>query len=189
MRERMDAATTAAVCLNCHRRSTSTASPLENFDGIGAWCTTQDGTRLDVSGTLRTASRFNGPAELREGLLRTRDAYYASMTRSLLGYALGREGPAWRIANEYEMPAVRAVVRAAAPDDYHWSALVAGVVKSAPFQRGDRRARTARHGTAIPVSERRLEAHARGTGPGSDEQVTGLAVAPPLRNRYSSCSD
>jgi len=134
MRERMDAATASSFCVNCHRTFDQYGFALENFDGIGAWRTTQGGSPLDVSGTFADGTRFNGPTELREGLLRTRDAYYASMTRSLLGYALGREGPAWR-TYDYEMPAVRAVVRAAASDDYQWSALVAGVVKSAPFQR------------------------------------------------------
>lgn len=135
MRERMDAATTAPVCLSCHRSFDQYGFALENFDPIGAWRTEQGGTPLDVSGVFTDGHRFTGPAGLREGLLGTRDAFYASMTRSLLGYALGREGPAWR-TYEYEMPAVRAVTRAAASSDYQWSALVAGIVKSAPFQRG-----------------------------------------------------
>ncbi len=33
-----------------------------------------------------------------------------------------------------DMPAVRAIVRAAAEDDYRFSALVLGIVRSAPFQ-------------------------------------------------------
>ena len=33
------------------------------------------------------------------------------------------------------MPAVRAIVREAARDDYRWSSIVLGVVKSPPFQR------------------------------------------------------
>ena len=32
------------------------------------------------------------------------------------------------------MPAVRAIVRAAADDDYRFSALVLGIVRSVPFQ-------------------------------------------------------
>jgi hypothetical protein len=135
MRERMDAATTVTICVNCHRTFDQYGFALENFDGIGAWRTTQGGSPLDVSGTFADGSHFNGPAGLREGLLRTRDAYYASMTRSLLGYALGREGPAWR-TYEYEMPAVRSAVREASADHYQWSALVTSIVRSAPFQRG-----------------------------------------------------
>ncbi len=135
MRERMNEATTVAVCRNCHRTFDQFGFALENFNAIGAWRTTQGGTPLDVSGVFPDGTRFNGPAELREGLLRTRDAFYASLTRSLLGYALGREGTAWR-TYEHEMPAVRRVVRDAEAGHHRWSSLVAGIVRSAPFQRG-----------------------------------------------------
>jgi hypothetical protein len=38
------------------------------------------------------------------------------------------------------MPGVRTIVREAAPNDYRWSSLILGVVKSAPFR--TRRARS-----------------------------------------------
>jgi hypothetical protein len=34
----------------------------------------------------------------------------------------------------FDMPAVRAVVRSAAPNDYRFSSLIVGIVKSTPFQ-------------------------------------------------------
>jgi len=43
-------------------------------------------------------------------------------------YAVGRN------LQYYDVPAVRAIVRAAARDDYRFSAIVMGIVKSAPFQ-------------------------------------------------------
>jgi hypothetical protein len=46
----------------------------------------------------------------------------------LLTYASGRA------VNAYDMPAVRGIVHAAARDDYRFSSLVLGVVKSEPFQ-------------------------------------------------------
>jgi hypothetical protein len=134
MRERMlEATANAAVCASCHRSFDQYGFALENFNAIGAWQTTQGGALIDASGVFPDGSAFNGPAELRDGLLKTRDAYYTSMTRSLLGYALGREAFAWR-TYEYEMPAVRAVVREAAANDHRWSSIVLGIVRSAPFQ-------------------------------------------------------
>ena len=50
------------------------------------------------------------------------------MTEKLLTYALGRG------VEYYDMPAVRQIVREAAPDDYRWSSLILGIVKSMPFQ-------------------------------------------------------
>ena len=46
----------------------------------------------------------------------------------LLTYALGRG------VEYYDLPAVRRIARDAAPDDYRWSSLILGIVKSAPFQ-------------------------------------------------------
>ena len=45
----------------------------------------------------------------------------------LLAYALGRG------LTHADRPTVRAIVRDAAADDYRWSALVAGIVKSPAF--------------------------------------------------------
>jgi len=43
-------------------------------------------------------------------------------------FALGRS------LEYYDMPEVRAVVRAASEDDYRWSSIILGVVESTPFQ-------------------------------------------------------
>ena len=80
-------------------------------------------------------TRFNGPAELREGLLKRRDVYYANVTQQLLAYALGRK-KAGRVY-DYEMPAVEAIVHDASANGYRWSSLIAGIAASAPFQAKD----------------------------------------------------
>jgi hypothetical protein len=133
MRERLNEATRSAACVSCHRIFEQYGLAMENFNAIGAWQDSQGGTIIDVSGTFADGSAFIGPRELREGLLKTRDAYYTNITRSLLGFALGREGLAWR-TYESEMPAVRAVLREASLSDYRWSSLVLAIVKSEPFQ-------------------------------------------------------
>ena len=51
-----------------------------------------------------------------------------TVTDKLLTYALGRG------VEYYDAPAVRRIVREAADNDYRWSALVAGIVRSVPFQ-------------------------------------------------------
>jgi len=102
---------------------------LENFDGIGQWRTSAEGdTSIDASGTLSDGTTFNGPAEFRVALLKHRDEFIATVTEKLLTYALGRG------LEYYDEPAVRAIVRQAAPSEYRWSALILGIVKSAPFQ-------------------------------------------------------
>ena len=51
-----------------------------------------------------------------------------TVTDKLLTYALGRG------LEYYDAPAVRAIDRSAAADDYRWSSLILGIVKSAAFQ-------------------------------------------------------
>ena len=123
----------APVCATCHASFEPLGYALENFNPVGQWRDTDWGESLDVSGTFVDGTTFNGPAELRAGLLKYRAAYYSNITQKLLGYALGREGKAWTLKGS-EMPAVRSIVREAAAHDYRWSSIVSGIVKSAPFQ-------------------------------------------------------
>jgi tetratricopeptide (TPR) repeat protein len=132
MRERMTAHKVNASCAVCHAAFDPLGLALENFDGLGQWRTTDGGAAIDVSGAFVDGTRFDGPAELRAGLLKYRDAYYANVTQQLLAYALHRKGRG-RLY-DYEMPAVRAIVRAAAPKDYRWSSMTLGVITSPPFR-------------------------------------------------------
>jgi hypothetical protein len=50
------------------------------------------------------------------------------MTEKLLTYALGRG------LEYYDMPTVRGVVHGAAANDYRFSSVILGIVKSNPFQ-------------------------------------------------------
>ena len=65
--------------------------------------------------------------------MKYRDAYYANVSQKLLGYALNRKARVWNVY-DYEMPSVRAIVREAAANDYRWSSIILGIVKSTPFQ-------------------------------------------------------
>jgi hypothetical protein len=133
MRDRLTTHKVNASCANCHAAFDPLGLALENFDGIGQWRTTDGATPIDASGSFIDGTRFNGPAELRAGLLNYSDAYHANVAQQLLAYALDRKGRAGRLY-DYEMPSVRAIVRSAAAKDYRWSAIISGVITSAPFQ-------------------------------------------------------
>ena len=102
---------------------------LENFDAIGRWRSLTAGfEQLDVEGSFPDGTTFDGAAGLRETLLDRSDQFVRTLATKLLTYGLGR-------AVEYhDMPAVRAIERAAAADDYRFSSLILGIVKSTPFQ-------------------------------------------------------
>ena len=77
---------------------------------------------------LTDGTKVNGVVELRQALLARPDVLVSTMTEKLLIYALGRGLEA------NDMPAVRAIVRAAAGDNYRFASLVKGIVMSTPFR-------------------------------------------------------
>jgi hypothetical protein len=133
MRNRLLAHKANPSCANCHAMFDPLGLALENFDATGEWRSTDAGAAIETSGTFVDGTRFTGPAELRAGLLKYRDAYYTSLTQRLLAHALNREGKAGQVY-DYEMAAVRKIVRDAAGSGYRWSAILTGIAASAPFQ-------------------------------------------------------
>jgi hypothetical protein len=132
VRERLEVHRETPTCNGCHGVMDPLGFALENFDAIGAW-RTQDreaGQPIDSSGQLADGSVVNGPVDLREALLERPDQIAQTLTEKLMIFALGR-------GVEYsDMPAVRKIVRAAAKDDYRFSAILTGIVLSDPFRMG-----------------------------------------------------
>jgi hypothetical protein len=106
---------------------------LENFDAVGRWRTRDLGKTVDVSSELFDGTRIDGAVELRGSMLRRSDVFVSTLSEKLLIYALGRGLTA------QDMPAVRAIHRKAAKQNYRFSALILGVVESLPFQMTVRR--------------------------------------------------
>lgn len=109
----------ASPCTNCHRNFFPLGYALENFDPLGRWRTEDGGELIDASGAMVDGTAFRGAIELRRALLERSDAFRTTLTERLLAYA---------VKGQPDMPTVRAVLRDAAPKDYRWSALIAGIV-------------------------------------------------------------
>jgi hypothetical protein len=132
VRERMESHRRNPACASCHRMIDPAGLALENFDATGAWRTRDGGTRgtpVDASGQLVDGTRINGVVELRQALLREPATFVRTLTERLMTYALGRGLTA------ADMPTVRAIVRGAEKDQYRFSSIVLGVVRSVPFQK------------------------------------------------------
>jgi hypothetical protein len=128
LRERMEQHRADAVCAGCHKVMDPIGFALENFDGVGQWRTTDDGSPIDPSGTLYNGAKVAGPVALRNMLASRPDVFAGVMTEKLLTYALGRG------VQYYDMPAVRKIVRQAQANDLRFSSLVLGAVESVPFE-------------------------------------------------------
>jgi hypothetical protein len=129
LRAQMEQHRSNAVCAACHARMDPIGFALENYDGVGRWRDEDSGTRIDASGRLPDGSEFDGPAGLTRLMATTyREDFVRTVTEKLMTYALGRG------VEYYDNPAVRAIARQAAVDDYRLSSLILSIVKSTPFQ-------------------------------------------------------
>jgi hypothetical protein len=130
MRQRMEAHRANPVCAACHRQMDPLGFALENFDGLGGWRveTAPGSGPMDTSGELPDGTKFNGPAGLRDVLMKKKDAFVETFTDRLLTYALGRG------VEEYDVAALRKITRDAAKDNQKWSSIILGIVNSTPFQ-------------------------------------------------------
>jgi hypothetical protein len=116
------------VCASCHARMDPLGFSLENFDAVGHWRTMDGDGSIDASGVLLDGTKVDGPAALRRALVAQKEQFVRTVTGKLLTYAIGRE------MQYSDAPAIRAIVRAAAADDYRWSSTILAIVKSPPFQ-------------------------------------------------------
>jgi mono/diheme cytochrome c family protein len=118
-------------CAGCHKIMDPIGFALDNFDADGKWRTKQGGdggTPIDASVTLFDGQHADGPAGLRQALLRYSPQFARMFTEKMMTYALGR-------GVEYtDMPVLRSIVRDAARDNNRFSAIVLGIVKSPQFQ-------------------------------------------------------
>ena len=130
VRARLEQHREDASCNACHGVIDPYGLALENFTAIGAWRDFDEDANaaIDARTELTGGRSVDGPVALREALLARDDQFVQALTEKLMMYAIGRE------LEYYDMPQVRAVVRAAKAQDYRFSTLVAGIVQSNAFR-------------------------------------------------------
>jgi mono/diheme cytochrome c family protein len=131
VRERLEQHRTNPSCNGCHGVMDPLGFALENFDVVGAW---RDRDRdadsvIDAHGKLANGMQVGSPAELNRALLARPDQFVQALTEKVMVFALGRG------LRHQDMPAVRAIVRQAATDDYRFEAILRGIVLSDAFQK------------------------------------------------------
>jgi hypothetical protein len=128
LRALMEQHRASPTCAGCHRVMDPLGFALENFDGVGEWRVKEKGGAIDASGQLADGSRVDGPVSLRQALLKKPDMFTRVVTEKLMTYALGRG------VEYYDQPTVRAIARDAAKQNYRFSSVVLGIVRSPAFQ-------------------------------------------------------
>ena len=128
LRHKMEIHRGNPTCAACHRIMDPIGFTLENFDLVGRWRTRDGDAPIDATSQLFDGTPLDGPVSLRKALLARSDVFVRTATEKLMTYGTGRA------LKYYDMPVVRQVVRDAARNDYRFSSLVLGIVKTDPFQ-------------------------------------------------------
>ena len=120
----------SALCSSCHSRMDPLGIALENFNALGMWRDQVKDQPIDASGKLITGESFQDVRDLKK-ILRDRHAtdFYRCVTEKMLTYALGRG------MEETDEQTLDLIVQRLTENDGRFSALIRGVIESAPFQK------------------------------------------------------
>jgi hypothetical protein len=133
LRESLAVHRASASCAACHNRMDPLGLALENFNALGRWRDKERGQPIDAGGRLVTGEAFTGIRELKKVLVgEHRREFYRCLSEKMLTYAIGRG------LDERDTLAVDRLVDRLEEEDGRPSALLLGIVDSAPFQRSRR---------------------------------------------------
>jgi hypothetical protein len=137
------------LCASCHNRMDPLGLALENFNAMGMWREKERNQAIDATGKLITGEEFHDIRDVKRVLAtKHRRTYYQCLTEKLLTYALGRG------LEYYDVEAVDRIVDQLDQNNGRFSALLAGIVESAPFQKRRNISSTT---AAAPASGQRAE--------------------------------
>jgi hypothetical protein len=142
-----------ASCAACHARMDPLGLALEHFNALGRWRDKERAGPIDASGVLISGEPFADARDLKRVLIeRHRREFYRCLTEKMLTYALGRG------LEDYDVQAVDTIVAAIEKSGGRASALITGIIESAPFQKRRRPA-------AVDTAERAAPGARRGFTP------------------------
>ena len=118
------------LCHSCHARMDPLGLALENFNALGMWRDSEHNRPIDTSGILLTGEEFSGIDDLKKTIVGQRRLdFYRCIAEKLLTYALGRG------LDYYDEHTVDQIVAQLERGNGKFSALLMGVIESAPFQK------------------------------------------------------
>ncbi|HEV7608450.1 MAG TPA: DUF1592 domain-containing protein [Steroidobacteraceae bacterium] len=117
-------------CASCHNRMDPIGLAFENFNALGMWRDTERKQAILAPGKLITGETFNSVSELKKVLVsKHRQDFYRTLTDRLLIYATGRG------TEYYDTETIDGIVQRLNDNEGRFSALLMGVIESAPFQK------------------------------------------------------
>jgi hypothetical protein len=130
LRETLAAHRASPLCASCHNRMDPLGLAMENFNALGLWRTNEFKQSIDAAGALLSGESFTNFTELKRILVQKHaEDFYRTLTEKMLTYALGRG------LDYYDVETVDQIVSRIEKANGRPSALLSGIVESAPFQK------------------------------------------------------
>jgi hypothetical protein len=129
LRERLALHRVDPACSVCHMRMDGIGFSLENFGPLGEWRDKEGRFPIDSTGELIGGHKINGPQGLRELLASRKNDFVRCLTEKMLTYALGRG------MEDYDRATLKEIGLNTEKNNYRFSALIGGIVKSDAFQK------------------------------------------------------
>lgn len=118
------------LCASCHQRMDPIGLAFENFNAMGMWREKERNQTIDAAGVLVTGESFQSVRDLKHVLAHEHRAdFYRCLTEKFLTYALGRG------TEYYDVETIDQIVQRLDRNGGRFSALLTGVIDSAPFQK------------------------------------------------------
>jgi len=118
------------LCASCHQRMDPLGLAFENFNALGMWRETERKQPIDTAGNLITGETFDSVHSLKQLLVTNhRLDFYRCLTEKFLTYAVGRG------MEYYDAETIDKIVLRLDKENGRFSALLLGVIESAPFQK------------------------------------------------------
>lgn len=124
LREQLEIHRKNPECSSCHNKMDPLGFGMESFDVLGRFRT----EGVDAQGTLPSGESFNGPAEMKQVLLKRRDPILRHMMRRLTGYALGRS------LNRFDTCIINDAMKALAENEDRPQRAIEAIALSLPFR-------------------------------------------------------
>jgi hypothetical protein len=103
---------------------------LENFNALGMWREHERGVPIDAAGKLITGEEFQDIRDIKRSIAtRHHLDFYRCLTEKLMTFALGRG------MEYYDTETVDRIIGRLEQENGRFSALLMGVIESAPFER------------------------------------------------------
>jgi hypothetical protein len=130
LRETLKLHRSATLCASCHNRMDPLGLAFENFNALGRWREKDSGQPIEAAGQLITGESYKNIKEFKQILVKnhSRD-FYRCLTEKMLTYALGRG------LDYYDVGTADAIVERIEKNNGRFSALLTGIIESAPFQK------------------------------------------------------